>query len=354
MGSDPATFNRDDAVEVQGQPSEAFRQWEHFLSRCATARLEAEKFAEFAPIMHARSFLRPEAISYLFLRPTPDFNHSLDPRVLMYIHILLTSKYIDTLSLLRAMYMFSTSLTRTENGKLREHDASKLGPAVPMSQTPVLRWANSYWAEEPIFYMIVREMAQGRIAVTRRAAAALVGVLAKWMTLFASVSAAMTAEEITAEEKRTLFASASADFAAIEVMNASIRDIRKTRMEMEGSRIAFVSLVLRIFDAPAVLEALADTKLKPLRRYLSDAMASFLPSVVQSLTPDVVQKLDMFRTQTLASLDPDLRDRKNAEMDNMIDPAMALEAVHVPEIHIPNTRAALYVYLNATVGQPST
>ena len=349
MDSDPAMSNHGEVVEVQHQPSEAFRQWEHFLSRCTIARLEADKFAEFAPIMHARTFLRPESISYLFLRPTPDFNHSLDPRVLMYIHILLTKKYIDTLSLLRAMYMFSTSLTRMENGKPKEHNASKMGPAAPRGRAPVLRWANSYWAEEPIFYMIVREMAHGRIVVTRRAAAALVGVLAKWMTLFASVSAAMTAEEITAEEKRTLFASASADFATIEVMNASIRDTRKTRMEMEGSRIAFVSLVLRIFDAPAVLEALADPRVKPLRKYLSDAMESFLPSVVQGLTPDVVQKLDMFRTQTLASLDPDLRDRKNAEMDNMIDPSMALEAVHVPDIHIPNTRAALYVYLNATV-----
>lgn len=70
-------------------------------------------------------------------------------------------------------------------------------------------------------------------------------------------------------------------------------------------------------------------------------------------TPGFVERFDVFRTEILGRLDP--ADKKkhaatHAAMDELLDPAVGLENFVIPDMSIPNTRAGLYVYLNAAVG----
>ena len=67
--------------------------------------------------------------------------------------------------------------------------------------------------------------------------------------------------------------------------------------------------------------------------------------------PELTEKLELFRTETLASLDPADKKKQvaNAAMDELLDSTVGLENFVIPEIPISNTRAGLYIYLNAAV-----
>lgn len=69
--------------------------------------------------------------------------------------------------------------------------------------------------------------------------------------------------------------------------------------------------------------------------------------------PELTEKLELFRTETLASLDPADKKKQvaNAAMDELLDSTVGLENFVIPEIPISNTRAGLYIYLNAAVSK---
>lgn len=65
-----------------------------------------------------------------------------------------------------------------------------------------------------------------------------------------------------------------------------------------------------------------------------------------------MERLDIFRTETLDRLDP--IDKKsqaaaNAAMDELLETTVGVDNFAIPDLLITNTRSALYVYLNATV-----
>jgi mediator of RNA polymerase II transcription subunit 5 len=67
---------------------------------------------------------------------------------------------------------------------------------------------------------------------------------------------------------------------------------------------------------------------------------------------EILDKLEHFRTVTLASLDfadGKKKEATDAVMDDIMDPALAMESVVLSEISVGNTRAGLYIYINALV-----
>ncbi len=66
-------------------------------------------------------------------------------------------------------------------------------------------------------------------------------------------------------------------------------------------------------------------------------------------------RLELFRTETLASFEPvdKVKEAENVEIDNLLDSTMGLQNFVLPDLEILNTRAGLYIYLNAAlVGRP--
>jgi mediator of RNA polymerase II transcription subunit 5 len=173
--------------------------------------------------------------------------------------------------------------------------------------------------------------------------------MAKWMALFTSASAAF-AQDVMGQLQST-----------------QVRD------EMEASRAAFVMLLLSVCENQTVLSALsrpyakgvshvpaiaAHTSIQLItppdtRKALSESLASFVPSIIQGAS-QIAGRLEMFRTETLASFDPidKKKETTNNDMEDILDSAMALDSFVVPEIPITNSRAGLYIYLNAAVSEP--
>lgn len=71
----------------------------------------------------------------------------------------------------------------------------------------------------------------------------------------------------------------------------------------------------------------------------------------------ITEKLELFRSRVLASLDPADRKKKqaaDAAMNEMLDSAVGPDAFDVPEAPIITTRVGMYIYLNAVVSCSSS
>lgn len=87
-----------------------------------------------------------------------------------------------------------------------------------------------------------------------------------------------------------------------------------------------------------------------IRKQLSTSLEAFLPTILPS-SAEVASRLELFRTQTLAGFDPadsKEKDQVEADMNGLLD-LMGSENLQIPDIPSINTRAGLYIYLNAAV-----
>lgn len=87
---------------------------------------------------------------------------------------------------------------------------------------------------------------------------------------------------------------------------------------------------------------------------LSQSLANFTPLLINGSSM-FADRLELY-TKSLMALGPvDKKAQKaGAEIDQIIDSAMALGMDNIPVVEIPamNSRAGLYVYLNSLVGAP--
>lgn len=83
---------------------------------------------------------------------------------------------------------------------------------------------------------------------------------------------------------------------------------------------------------------------------MSGSLANFVPTIMNN-AGRIATRLDLFRTNTLASFEPaeERKDAANAELDHLLDTTVDLEDFVIPDIPVVNTRAGLYIYLNAAV-----
>lgn len=300
---------------------EAIQFWSEFVSKCISQRLDVDTFEDYVRLVQAKHPLPAAVIADLFLRPQPSNHVSLDPRIPPYVQSLSRIGYVDPPSVLLVLYKYSAlhaHSKRPPNGE-QTKDGDK------EQEAKLLRWQDSSWAEETMFYHVIKSVVEGYAFKDAKAGLSLVAVICRWMDLFAAASATFNAE-----------------------MLADKQDFRG-RDEMETTRAAFVPLLLRLIDNGALLRILGKPFAKGARKALSDSMSNFIQTLQP--VPQVVERLELFRTETLARLDPVDKKKQaaNAAMDALLDSAVGLENFVVPEIPISNTRSGLYVYLNAMV-----
>lgn len=315
----------DGGLELGDAPTydhfESKEEWAKFLSRCISSRLAPEAFDTYVSLLYSKYPLPPAVIADLCLRPQPSNHETLDPRIPRYIQVLSQRKLIDTPSVLKALYKYSTSHAQAE--KVVNIPRQSLEDDVS------LRWGSSYAAEEVIFYRITKAVAIGTGIQNPGDALEICKLMAKWMALFTSASTAF-AQDVMGQLQSP-----------------------QSRDEMEAARAAFVMLLLGICENQAVLSALGRPLAKDARRALSEGLAHFVPSILQSAS-QIASRLELFRTETLASFEPADKKRNvaNPVMDD-IESTMALDNFVVNELPIINSRAGLYIYLNAAlVGRP--
>ncbi|KAK8041323.1 Mediator of RNA polymerase II transcription subunit 5 [Apiospora phragmitis] len=315
---DPGRNNAHQAMDV----------WARFLDQCLTQRIDEDVFASKVAVLSARSPLPPAAAADILLRPQPANRDSLDPRVPRYMHVLIERRLIDTPSILDALYKYSTSHDQAEatGGQHHHHHHHLAASALHAEHAPAgLRWKSSYGQEETIFYRLTKANGLGTCVRSAKESLAVCKAIARWMVLFTAAAAAFSQEEMTGQ-----------------------LHLAESRDDMETSRAAFVMLLLGVCENQIVLKALSRPFARDARKALSESLASFVPSIMQNAS-QIAARLEFFRTETLASFEPadKKKEAANAEIDDILDSTMGLDNFVIPELPISNSRAGLYIYLNA-------
>ncbi|KAL8333077.1 hypothetical protein RB593_003021 [Gaeumannomyces tritici] len=320
----------------------AMEQWTLFLSRCLATRLDPETFDSYVVLLYAKHPLPPRAVADVFLRPRPGNSDCLDPRIPPYLQILLAHQFVDALSILEAMYRYSTSHTQSRAGMpaLEDGEDEKLTGGVNdaggknngrrrQKQLPLV-WGSSYAAEEHTFYRLTKSIAQGSGIRSVRDAIEIARVMARWMNLFTAAAAAFAADPMGPLQNSLPL------------------------QEMESARAGFVMLLLGLCESKLMLSSLSHVEAKVARKELSQSLANFVPSMVQSAA-QIAARLEVFRTETLAGFEPVDKaiEAAQGEMNALLDSAVPPENLVLPEILISHTRAGLYIYVNSLLaGRP--
>ncbi|KND93570.1 Mediator of RNA polymerase II transcription subunit 5 [Tolypocladium ophioglossoides CBS 100239] len=306
--------------DPRGALRESTAYWSNFIARCISKRLDTDRFEEFVPLVYSQHPLAPIFIADLFLKPQPTNDVSLDPRMPPYIKVLSRLGYIDAPSILWTMYKYSSlhaQLRLSQNGDNKEEN-----------QTRCRRISS--WAEEVMFYHVIKTVVEGSSFRDSRAALVLVKSICKWMDLFTSASTAFAADVLG------------------QIQSSQVRD------EMDVARAAFIPLLLRLVETPSLIKVISKPVAKAVRKELSESLSGFIHTLQPS--PGFVERLEIFRSETLARLDPVDKKKQaadNAAMDELLETTVGLENFVIPDIPISTTRAGLYVYLNASlVGRP--
>jgi mediator of RNA polymerase II transcription subunit 5 len=230
-----------------GALAQAILFWETFIDRCVRERLDTDRFQSFARQVQQKHRLPGPVIADICLRPAPNNSASLDPRIPQYLQILGALGYVDMASILKALYKYSSSHTLVESqqglGETthetnsggddadNKNNRSNNGIKGGEDDQKQVRWKNSYWAEDHIFYALTRWVVEGRAAGDSKAALELVRILSKWVALFTAASAAFATD--------------------------LLGQVQTAQVEMESSRAGLVAVLICLRDSPVLLQAIS-------------------------------------------------------------------------------------------------
>jgi mediator of RNA polymerase II transcription subunit 5 len=311
----------------------AREQWRKFITLSFNKRVDPDQFEAFAILHQAKWDLSPMLVADMLLRPSPKNSYVPDMLVPQYIQRLLKRKMVTASTVLHALYRHSTSHTQMEQSNAGLGEAEK---GEETKNAKPLRWTNSYSVEEIIFYGLTKAIRQEGVIRSTKDALDLVRVISKWTALLSDVAASL----------------APSDVMGVPMQSSNLK------LEIDATTSAFVLLLLGVCEDPFILGALSRPAAKEARRKLSEALAKFVPYMPHQAS-DIANRLEVFRTQTLVGFEPVDREKQkeaedaNTQVYEVFDQTVGLDSFQVSELPVQNTRAGLYIYLNAAlVGRP--
>ena len=190
------------------------------------------------------------------------------------------------------------------------------------------RWANSFAAEETLFYRVAKYASSGSSPSNAAEALDLLSICGSWMEL---VTTSMNG--------------------ANEILNIGGHAHAE---EISATTLALAHWAVALVENSLVVQALNKKKLpKGFAQGLSKTLANFISLLLQSNAgAQIAGRLELFRTQTLAPLEPaEQKQAVSKEIDDLLDGELNLgiESIVVADLPSMNSRAGLYVYLNALV-----
>lgn len=225
--------------------SEALRDsvkyWSSFVSKCLTKRLDADSFRDYVRLVQAKHRLPPEIIADFFMRPLKSNCVSPDPRIPPYVSVLTKLRYTDAVSILRALYRYSSLHALVPDQAQQDGDEANGEGAAKQDgqQESTIRWKSSSWLEEVMFYHVIKLLVEGTAFRDSRTALELIHISSKWMSLFTAASNSMTAD----------------------MLGGGLQD-PQVRHEMETAWGALVPLVLRLVDNAAFVKVISQPSTK--------------------------------------------------------------------------------------------
>lgn len=225
----------DSRTAAQGALRATIEFWKTFVSRCIAKRVDTDRFEVLVQQVYAEHPLPPAVIADFFLRPQPSNDNTLDPRIPPYLQVLTRLGYIDTPSVMRALYKYSSSHAQAQQQQQPNDDKNE---AAQPPKAQIKRWKSSYWAEEAIFYSLTKAVVEGRAIPDSTIALEVIKIISKYMTLFTAASTAFAADMLG------------------QLHPPQIRD------EMESARAGLVALLLRLCENDILVKAVSKPSAK--------------------------------------------------------------------------------------------
>lgn len=176
-------------------PADAITAWVSFLEKARLKRLDPDEFASFMPFHFAQNPLPPLVVADLLLRPTARYHLYIDPRVPLYLQALLKQNRVNTPTVLRALYKYSSAHQRVrpqEPDALTGDGIKKEDAGDAPQPTRIHYWFNSYTEEEMILWRLAQRVHKDVDVKDPKVVLQIARVVTKWMILLAEAAAAFS------------------------------------------------------------------------------------------------------------------------------------------------------------------
>ncbi|KAI9801264.1 MAG: mediator complex subunit [Piccolia ochrophora] len=298
------------------------RQWAKFMQRCLLARLPSDNFGPLALELNARNPAPSFQICEIFLKPRSRAAISVDPLIPIYVERLIHLNLVGVADVLRALWKTSRF----------HHSSGHTAPDNEGKEGDIPKWHNSTELEEIVLLRMRSSILAGQHPRTINETWNTFKVLSRWMS---SIVAASTRDEM------------------VQDMNGAAGQLAPEALAIRDS---VGMLVIALAESPRAVSALSASIPKDIRQTLAHALSLYIPFLSQT-SLQVANRLETIQRQYNI-----FDGASTKEMETLIGnmdvgglQINGVESLNIVDRPIMNSRAGLYIFLNAMlVGRPLT
>ena len=317
----------------RSQPS-SIEQWELFAKQCLTTRLENQQFTNFSKLLSLRCPVRGSDRAAIFLRPTSKDAEALDPRIPAYIDKLLEIGLVEFHDVLRALLLYS-----------HFHRSNEPNRDEKTTENAFRDWRNPTELDEIILFRVSKAINAGKCPRDFSEALGIIKAASSWMSDVANTSTADQIDQNMTGAPDSLTLEAINVREAVAMLVMTIADNAKITAILRGScPKGRLSLTFAI-----------DTNQRTdIKRTFAKALSLYIPFLLAT-SPQSASRLEEFQRQyeiyeaPSANANSSGIDHVIANATNEASQGLSMESLNIVDGPIINSRAGLYIYLNALV-----
>lgn len=303
------------------------KEWAYLLDCCLQHRVDADLFDAAVAQLSGKLPISGRKLAALLLRPRTAEATSLDPRIIIYCDRLLALKKIDAADVLAAVFSHSRDRHPTDESSSAKDDPS--------------RWYNPPELEEVNFFRLSRAFLAGERPVSVAEGVQTLAIVSKWMSAMVSshtndsMIQAMAGFQQQPHQQSIIIREGLGMLVTALIENAKVLELLN-RVQAKGE-----SRDIQLF-ASGAFEHRSWTI--DVRTTFAHALSAFIPFLSQTSLP-IAQRLE------LSQKDHALLEKSNLGVSGDA-PGLEMAAFQldsVLEVPVINTRAGLYIILNAIV-----
>ncbi|RYN76469.1 Mediator of RNA polymerase II transcription subunit 5 [Alternaria alternata] len=287
------------------------KEWSVFLDKCLERRIQPDLFAAAVAQLHAKSPLPGRKLAALVLRPRVAGSNNIDPRSIVFLEQLLALKKVDASDVLTLTFLYS-----------KDRLPVKTGDEKPTKEA---QWDNPPELEEIVFHRLHKAFAAEERPINNTEGLRTLIVLTRWM--------------------QAMVTSHTSDS-----MIQAMAGIQQPQQHSINVREGLAMLVIGVIENSKILRILNNPKGKDIRKSFIQSFSSFIPFLSNN-SGGSHQSLQLAERLELSQKRHDFYEKlpnvNGEENGNAGLEVAALQLDAVMELPQVNTRAGLYIFLNA-------
>ncbi|KAL6158675.1 mediator complex subunit [Exserohilum turcicum] len=295
------------------------KEWSVFLDRCLEARIHSDVFAAAVAQLHAKSPLPGRKVAALLLRPRVAGAGIIDPRLIGFLEQLLALNKVDASDVLTITFLYSKDRLPVKTG---DDKHAKDAP-----------WSNPPELEEIVFHRLHKAFAAEERPINNVEGLRTLVVITRWMQAM-----------VTSHTSDTMI--------------QAMAGIQQPQQQSINVREGLAMLVIGVIENSKILRILNHEKAKDVRKAFTQSLSSFIPflsnnSSGSQTSLSLANRLEI--SQKHHDFYPKLSHVNGEGNEHAGLEVAALQLDAVMELPQANTRAGMYIFLNALlVARPLT